>query len=105
MKNFPLIFLSFYLLQSPRSVDGNTSLAPTLARLLTAPERITSLAANIYRHNSNGSHQRAHMGSPPSASLKGEITITPVQVNLQTLLQKQLQRKHDSRDILSHVVS
>lgn len=100
----------FYLLQNPRPVGGYTSFAPTLARLLTAPERITPLAANIYQNHSPGSHQRAQMiGSgrtpPPSTSLKSEITITPVEVKPQTLLQQQLQRQHDSRAFLSNVVS
>lgn len=92
----------FYILQNPRPAGGYTALAPTLARLLTSPERITS---NIYQNNSKGSHQRTQIGSPNSASLKSEITITPVEVKPQTLLQQQLQRQHDSRGFLSNAVS
>lgn len=91
--------------------SGYTSFSPTLARLLTAPERMTQ-AANAAAAAANGTtytptnhlghQQQNNTGIINLTKSQSEITITPVLSaasvgGQQTLLQQQLQRQIDAR--------
>ncbi|KAG4068998.1 hypothetical protein HA402_008309 [Bradysia odoriphaga] len=83
--------------QNTRPSTTYNSFSPTLARLLTAPERITALPNN-YRLPSSTPVQ-SKTGGMNLTKPRNEITITPVMSNPamhQTILQQQLQRQQDS---------
>ncbi|XP_037032451.1 MATH and LRR domain-containing protein PFE0570w-like isoform X2 [Bradysia coprophila] len=85
------------LTKNTRPSTTYNSFSPTLARLLTAPERITALPNN-YRLPSSTPVQSKTSGMNLTKP-RNEITITPVMSNPamhQTILQQQLQRQQDS---------
>lgn len=110
----------------PTNTPGFTSFSPTLARLLTAPERISPLipgftvGQNTKNNNNNNIHSfhaKSLLGQDLTGGVvnltnkpKSEITITPVVNSItqslqQSLIQNQLEQKHIHQQYQQHLDS